>query len=795
MTATISEAAAGPAMRTRRPVRPGDLTPAALAFVATDLVAFDVQVPVLRVVAGLFVLIGLPTYLVYIKGRWSRSNPCEAIIYSVVAVLLGVTVGGLLMNEILPLVGIARPLDRLPVLAAADLSLLGLLWWRRWDWPETRAVRTTVGMLKTLTARERLLLVAGLIVVFGAVAGAVRLNNGAGSTTAVVMLCTAALLVVGLIRWRWQLRPGAIVVTIYLFSLALLLMTSLRGWDIAGHDIQREFHVFQLTAANGNWDISRFRDAYNACLSITILPTMLAGMTGLSGTYVFKLVLQLVFALCPVIVYLIARRFRSVLVAVLAAVYFASFPTFFTDMPFLTRQEIAFIFLGAIILIATNERYPVRHRQVGVAVCSVGVVLSHYSTTYMLIALLIVAWLARGIASGSERFLAMRRGRPPVGSRQRPVVLGAANIAFLILLTAFWTGPATDTGGQLGQTTTRILMATFGGADAAQSTDVSYSLFSSLFSTGGLSPEQRLQKYTAEKIAETAKGRSDGTYYPLSIVEQYPAPLVEQENLPLTVVGQALEQVGINVPLLNGVMRKGAAGLLQIFVGLGLLFVVLRRARGLRVSRELFFLAIASIVTVASQVVLPAVSADYGLLRAFQQSLFVLAPFVAVGSIHMLGWLGARRSALAASGIAVTFFLSLTGVIPEVLGGYPAQLHLNNSGPYYDEYYRHPEELAAVTWLQDQVVPVGKGSIQTAVPTDRYTFGLRRSYPNIQLDDAIYPTQLRVGSYVLLGTTLLGKDTSTVVYNGDLLTYRYPLALLDRTKDLVYNSGGAAIYR
>jgi uncharacterized membrane protein len=744
----------------------------------------------------LFVLIVLPTYLVYLKVHWSRCTPYEAIIYSFVAVLLGIIVGGLLMNELLPLVGIARPLDRLAVLVATDLALLGLLCWRHWQWPETGTVRNQVGsMLASLTPRDRLLLVAGLLVVFGAVAGAVRLNNGAGGTTAVVMLCAAAFLVVALVRWRWLLRPGTIVAVIYLFSLALLLMTSLRGWDIAGHDIQRELHVFQLTAANGVWDISRFQDAYNACLSISILPTMLAGMTGLSGTYVFKILFQLVFAVCPVIVYLIARRFGSVLVAVLGAVYFASFPTFFTDMPFLTRQEIAFVFLGAVILVATNERYTVRRRQVWVAVLSVGVVLSHYSTTYMLIALLVFAWLTRVVASGSERFLAIRRGGSVGDGQRRPVVLGIANIAILILLTVLWTGPVTDTGGQLGQTTTRILLATFGGGDPAQSSDVSYSLFSSLFSTGGPTPEQRLRNFTADTIADTAKGRSDGTYYPLSIVGQYPAPLVEQENLPLTAVGHALDQAGIDVPLLNGLMRKGAAGLLQLFVGLGLLFVVLRRARGFRVSREVFFLAIASIGVVVSQVVLPAVSADYGLLRAFQQSLFILAPFLAVGSIHMFGWLGSRRSVLGATGIAVTFFASLTGIIPQILGGYPAQLHLNNTGPYYDEYYRHPEELAAVAWLQDQVVSAGKGSIQTVVPTDRYTFGLTLGYPDIQLDDALYPTQLRVDTYVLLSSTVLGKGQSTVVYNGDLLTYRYPLALLDRTKNLVYHSGGAAIYR
>jgi uncharacterized membrane protein len=141
MTAVLSESSAQPTVHTRRGVRLGDFITAILAFIATDLVAFDVQVPILRVVAGLFVLIVLPTYLVYLKVHWSRCTPYEAIIYSFVAVLLGIIVGGLLMNELLPLVGIARPLDRLAVLVATDLALLGLLCWRHWQWPETGTVR------------------------------------------------------------------------------------------------------------------------------------------------------------------------------------------------------------------------------------------------------------------------------------------------------------------------------------------------------------------------------------------------------------------------------------------------------------------------------------------------------------------------------------------------------------------------------------------------------------------------------------------------------------------------------
>jgi hypothetical protein len=39
------------------------------------------------------------------------------------------------------------------------------------------------------------------------------------------------------------------------------------------------------------------------------------------------------------------------------------------------------------------------------------------------------------------------------------------------------------------------------------------------------------------------------------------------------------------------------------------------------------------------------------------------------------------------------------------------------------------------------------------------------------------------------------KGVSTISYSGDLLTYAYPVHVLDRHLDLVYSSPGARIYR
>ena len=95
------------------------------------------------------------------------------------------------------------------------------------------------------------------------------------------VLVVAAVLIVLLFAWRDTVHESSIVITIYLIALALLLMTSLRGWFVTGHDIQREFRVFELAADGGIWRIDAFQDAYNACMSVTILPTLIERATGI----------------------------------------------------------------------------------------------------------------------------------------------------------------------------------------------------------------------------------------------------------------------------------------------------------------------------------------------------------------------------------------------------------------------------------------------------------------------------------------------------------------------------------
>jgi uncharacterized membrane protein len=253
-----------------------------------------------------------------------------------------------------------------------------------------------------------------------------------------------------------------------------------------------------------------------------------------------------------------------------------------------------------------------------------------------------------------------------------------------------------------------------------------------------------------------------------------------------------MNAVGLDPGTMNTVMRQAAAKLLQVFVLVGLLALAFGYRKRFKPTGEIVLLGVASFAVVVSQVVLPQVSADYGVLRAFQQALMILAPFLATGLLICFRWL--RRSGdLLAVAFAMVFLASLIGVLPQLTGGYPAQLQLNNSGDYYDAYYTRDAERAALVWLAE--APGALDNVQFSALTDRLTSPRLESHLGTAPRDDILPPYLRRSSYVLLDATVVTRGVAVTASAGNTIEYRYPIKLLQTTRNLVYSNGFTQVYR
>lgn len=612
---------------------------------------------------GFFLLVpGFLFIKFFIQDKWSR---WEILSFSLGLSILFCMVVGLALNS-LSFLGMERPLETFNIFIALNIGtliLLALHWHKRIALPD-------MGGQRIFSARRLLFGLPLLLLPLLAIGGAIRLNNGESNILTLILFALIAVIFVLLVMRRSLQRYYPLA--LFIFAVSILLTVSLRGEGITGHDIQREFEVFELTMQGGVWDIAGFRNPYNACLSITILPVILAKITGISDPYIFKIVFQIIAAMAIIPIYFFIGRLHGARDALLASFVFLLFPTFLNDMPMLNRQEIAFLFFGLIMLLMV---LPVSQRKLQwmTIVLLGGLTLSHYSSSYVTLGLMLSAWLIHFIVTRitKPKFAAERVNRFPI--LKLPIIIVAC------LFVVLWNSGITQTSEGLDNTLHKTLSSLLSG-NASQAADVGYSI------VGGKAPEP------AEILQNYADNYTHGNVA---------VSLAEQPVLPLTDLGKAINHV-IPVAGTNSFIRDTIAKLLQLLLIVGCIVLWWRIRKKRHGKYDLYVLSLCGgcAILLVALTILPQLSIDYGVLRLFQQLLFILAlPILAA-----LAWLFSKVSKRPATiynlaGIFLAaIFLHTSGFIPQITGGYQPQLSLNNSGHYYDAYYSAASEKRASEW-------------------------------------------------------------------------------------------------
>ncbi len=175
---------------------------------------------------------------------------------------------------------------------------------------------------------------------------------------------------------------------------------------------------------------------------------------------------------------------------------------------------------------------------------------------------------------------------------------------------------------------------------------------------------------------------------------------------------------------------------------IGMLALILSRKFNRRVPGEFFYLSVSAMVMLGLITVLPGLSVEYGVLRVFQEELIVLAPVMVIGSMTLFKFTGEVWSLRIATWICHFLLYLDHWPASAATGGYGAQLSLNNSGTYYDVYYMHPQEVAAVAWLYGKpgTLPAG---IQVDNNSDRFAFTAPSEVTGRQLLSRTIPTTIK----------------------------------------------------
>ncbi len=724
--------------------------------------------------------------------------------------------GGLLLNILLPLFGVKDPLSSQHIIYgfAAYTFLLFIVAWVR-----TKHLIIRIGVANTnryaerstsLNGRRRLTPVRLVAVNTGcykrskiekvlyafpvcfpilAALGAIVLNNGGSNILTLILLGAIAMSSLLLVLLRNKIAVDLYPFTIFFIGVASLFTTSLRSWYIAGHDVTQEFYVFQLTNSHHLWSMTFFQDAYNACLSITILPTVLTYLLSIQDAYVYKIIFQILFAISPVIVFFLIKNYTSPVLAFLSALFFMSFPTFFNDMAMLNRQEIGFIFFGLVLYTMLLSQLSLPMRKILFVIFALSVIISHYSTNFVLLTLTTLVYV-------SMRLLSLRLTKSIFASLLSTFRITLkntfANEAFLTLplilllfgATYLWNTVYTESSAHDASVLSKVVNDVLLRSSSSRSSDISYSIFFS----PKIDPEQQFQSYiqTTIQAAETTNGGNVNAnqFYSKSITSKYPSHLLQQEQLAPTPLGNWLSSLHIPVFAVNSELRSLSASFMQFFVFVGM-FAILFLKNKKPFDLQYLLLCFSAILLLVIETLVPSLSVEYGILRMFQQLLFMLSLPIVLGLDSILFFIKEQKRTLVVAIITIFFFLNLTGFISHLTGDYYPQMTLDNAGIYYDAYYVQKADVLAGVWISEN--NVNDEPVEAALTAKNPLF----IYGRVATLTEVLPEVIRKNAYVYLNNSsyVIG------VTSKDGLIFNAPTSFLNNNKNLIYSNGKDSVYK
>lgn len=182
-----------------------------------------------------------------------------------------------------------------------------------------------------------------------------------------------------------------IPIFIYLIGLGVAIGFSLNVDYTATSDSMREYSIYADIVKTGQWKPIP-GNTLTSCVIIVYLPAMLQRLIGTDMLLTYKVIHSIMVSFLPVVVYLLAKNYVGWKYACISTGLFLAHPYSMWE-PMVARLSVALIFFVLIILITFSTRLRTIYKIPLLAVCSLGIVMSHYGGAYVSLFILGGSWL------------------------------------------------------------------------------------------------------------------------------------------------------------------------------------------------------------------------------------------------------------------------------------------------------------------------------------------------------------------------------------------------------------------
>lgn len=602
-----------------------------------------------------------------------------------------------------------------------------------------------------------------------AITGPILINNNA---TYYIALATVAIniTIVAYSLLAKNLHTILLKLSVYTIALSSVLLFTMRSGYLLGFDIQYEFAVFQRTLTNQFWTPTSVPHGYNATLPVNILPVVIHQLTNINDYMIFKFLYPALFALVPVLVFKIIQQYLPSKHAFLGALVVIVQLQFMQQLPAIARQEIAMLMFAALIYSQLANGLSKLQKWLCFLPLAFGLVISHYSTTYMTIAIIVAGYLvyktAKILFKTNITF-------------KHPTLITLPKITLLITFAIFWYGVVNPASSKY--------LLNF----AQQTVNSVFRQQQGIFSEVAM---KSIKKYSYNPNVQEQLNS-----YIQTTKEKYNNELkwvnrVPDQNADKTIILGVQQYIPVrDVSALNiaNILTKYLSDYIKILVIIGLCIAITQFFRGkLQVPFEVLSWSGISTLIIVATLIIPTVSLFYNVERVFQQMLVIL-PLVMMLVLATVASNRLLKYALTSVYLLMlaVLYSANTGAISQILGGGPF-VTFNNFGETFERFYIYPQEQKSATWLNHHKKP--KAIIQADQYAELKLAEL--SFDTVIINDLI-PGTIDQNSYVYLSHANVENNETRVSHNGTTLLLQIPFTHMEENKDSIYNNGNSKIYK
>lgn len=360
----------------------------ALLIISIDIVIL-LNIPFLRQIMGFLFLTILPGVLILQILNLNKLELTEKFVLSVGLSISFLMFFGLLINNILYNLGYLIPLSTISLLISFNIAfiVLAIIGYKL-----NKDLIFSQPNLE-LSISEKAFLIVPILFPALSILGMHVMNTTDNNIIVMFLLFLIPVYVAFVCFFNQKFSKRKYPVVIFSISISLVLLLSLRSDHLLGStDTHLEYYFFQITLDSLHWRTLRIGGPLDACLTISLLPTIYQSILNVSSEFLFKILYSLICSITPLVIYVLSKKYIGAQYGFLAACFFM-FQLNFLGTANSTRMSIALLFFAlAMMTLFSDKIEPLRKRMLFI-IFMASCMVSHYSTTYIFFFIIVGAFV------------------------------------------------------------------------------------------------------------------------------------------------------------------------------------------------------------------------------------------------------------------------------------------------------------------------------------------------------------------------------------------------------------------